>query len=571
MLVFLMALVFPGVARADVDDFTINNFTADYYLSKEDPQGSMRVVEKIDLFYNDFNHGILRAIPKKYKDNSLKLHINQISSPSGAPAKYTTYDDSGNTVLKIGDPDKTVTGQHSYTIDYTIHNVVTFYGNNDELYWDINGDEWKQPIEQVTARFHLPNGLTVGGQKCFAGGYGSNVENCKITTEGNKVIARTSRKLQPYETLTAVIALPKGYFAAPTFADWWLDNFGKVLAVALPPLAIGLWAFRRWHRHGKDLKGRGVIIPEYESPDKLTPAEVGILLNYKLDPRDISATIIDLAVRKYIRIIETNQKKLLKDKKTYEFEIIKFDWTELKPHEEKILSGIMAGEPAGKTVRVSLETLKGSFYKVIQNLQSSLPKDMTKAGYFPTNPRHAGSGMYIAAGVSLFLAFLVTNWLSVGLVIAAVLVALLALLMPRRSAQGVGAYDAVKGLKLYMEMAEADRIKMMQSPNSPYAEKSGGPAQTVELFEKLLPFAIVLGVENEWAKQFEDIYRTPPDWYNGNWTTFNALYFTSSLNNSVSAMGSSFNPPSSSSGSGFSSGGGGFSGGGGGGGGGGGW
>jgi uncharacterized membrane protein len=133
----------------------------------------------------------------------------------------------------------------------------------------------------------------------------------------------------------------------------------------------------------------------------------------------------------------------------------------------------------------------------------------------------------------------------------------------------VDAREKIKGLKLYLETAEKDRIAMLQSPDAPYAAKSSEPKKTVELFEKLLPFAIVLGVENQWAKQFESIYTTPPDWYSGNWGAFSAVYLASSLGGSMEAMGATFTPSGSSSSSGF--GGGGFSGGGGGGGGGGGW
>jgi hypothetical protein len=106
------------VAQAQgVNDFVINSFDADYTLTRNDPQGELRVVETIDVDFSAFNHGIERAIPKKYKDNSLGLHVNNIHSDTNAPAQYTTYSSNGNTVLRIGDPSRTVTGHQSYTID----------------------------------------------------------------------------------------------------------------------------------------------------------------------------------------------------------------------------------------------------------------------------------------------------------------------------------------------------------------------------------------------------------------------------------------------------------------------
>jgi len=168
MLVALF-LIAPHKASASVQDFTINDFSADYSINNADRQGEMHVVERINLTFTDFNHGILRAIPNSYKGLPLKLHVQNISSTSGAPTQFTTYGQNGNTVLKIGDPNRTLTGKQSYTIDYTVQNVITFYNDHDELYWDINGDQWPQPFEHVTARFHLAHGLSVNQSVCYTG------------------------------------------------------------------------------------------------------------------------------------------------------------------------------------------------------------------------------------------------------------------------------------------------------------------------------------------------------------------------------------------------------------------
>jgi len=550
--------------RADVNDFVIEDFVADYTLSKNDRQGELQVVEHIRVNFTDQNHGLLRAIPKSYKGHSLKLHIDQVSS-STAPAQYTTYTSNDNLVLKIGDPDRTVTGVHNYTIVYTVSNVVGFYDDHDELYWDINGDQWGQPFQHVTANIRLPNGLQSQEQACFAGSYGQNNKQCEIHKTDSGFTA-TASELGAYQTLTTVLAFPKGYFAAPTWIDWLHDYYVRILAIVVPSVIAGGWAFQRWWRSGRDLKGRGVIIPEYTPPDGLSAGEAGMIVDYRLDAKDVSAAIIDLAIRKYVRIIEKVEKKILKDKKTYEFELLRADFAELKSHEQKVLSDLFPNKTVGE--RVKLDSLNNKFYKTVQSLQESVPKDLTKAGYFTSNPKKAGNSLYVVGSVLLFVAFLVHSWISLGIGIGAAIVLIFALLMPKRSAHGVTAKENLEGLKMYMTVVEKDRIKMLQSPDAPYAEKSKAPEQTVELFEKLLPFAIVLGVENEWAKKFESIYTTPPDWYAGNWATFNAVYFTSSLNSSVSAMGTNFSPPSSSGSSGSS---GGSSGGGGGGGGGGGW
>lgn len=134
VLSLLVVFGLPGLATADVNDFTVRNFTADETLTRADRQGELHVIENIDVTFTDYNHGILRAIPQRYKNHSLQLHVNKVSSTSGAPSQYTTYTDNGNTVVKIGDPAKTVTGDQSYTIDYTLRNVISFYDDHAELY-----------------------------------------------------------------------------------------------------------------------------------------------------------------------------------------------------------------------------------------------------------------------------------------------------------------------------------------------------------------------------------------------------------------------------------------------------
>jgi uncharacterized membrane protein len=199
-------------------------------------------------------------------------------------------------------------------------------------------------------------------------------------------------------------------------------------------------------------------------------------------------------------------------------------------------------------------------------VQNSIPKTLAARGYFSHDPTSAGTIGYVLGiliiGGSFFL-IPVSIVMLVGVAVAGLITLLFAKLMPSRTAQGARAKDAAEGLKLYLNTAEKDRIAMLQSPDSPYAPKTDEPTKTVELFEKLLPYAMVLGVEKEWAKQFEGIYTTPPDWYGGNWSTFNAIYLADSLNDSMGAMNSSFAAPSSS-GSGGSAGGGGGGGGGGG-------
>lgn len=563
---FTLVLV-PGHARADVNDFTITAFTADYWLDNKDPQGSLRVKEEINVLFTDNNHGILRALPKSYNGQNLRTKFEKVTRPDGSTWPYTTYTENDNVVGKIGDPNQTVTGAQTFIVEYTMQNVVTFYGDRDELYWDVNGDQWQQPFENVTARFHMPDNLSVTDAICFSGAFGTNTQQCDVNRMDNTVFMTTTQRLDSYETLSGVIGFQKGYFTAPTFTDWVKDHALWLAGGLGLPLLIGSWAFRRWYRDGRDLKGRGVIIPEYSPPHNMSAAEAGALMDYKVDTKDISATIIDLAIRKYLRIVETKEKKLIRTATTYQFELLNPDFSTLKPYEQKVLQAIFPSQQVGEVT--DLSALKNKFYKEAQSIQKSIPEGLVTNGYLPRTASKATGSMMIFAAVLIGAAFFVRGPVGLGLAISGVIVGVFALLMPKRTATGVAAREQLLGLKLYLETAERDRIKMLQSPQAPFAPSRHAPKRTVELFEKLLPFAIIFGVEKQWAAQFKDIYTQPPDWYSGNWRTFNSVYLVSSLNSSVQAMGTGFSPPRSSSGSGLS--GGGFSGGGGGGGGGGGW
>ncbi|TAH35833.1 DUF2207 domain-containing protein [Candidatus Saccharibacteria bacterium] len=572
LLVVGLAAVFmfmPSIAHADVNDFTITDFSADYYLKQDDPQGTLDITERISVAFTDENHGIERAIPKKYEGQNQHIKIIKVQR-DGNTEPYTTYGSNGNEVLRIGDANQTITGAHVYTIDYRVVNVIKFTDNTDQLIWNTTGTEWRQPFYAVSARLHLPSNLVgkFSDAACFTGSYKSEARNCTVNQNGAEILYETNGSLAAGETMTFAGSFPVGTFTKPGLKDWWQEYGARLLQITLPPVIAFIVVYRYWRKHGKDLKGRGTIVPEYTPPDALRAAEADTINNFKPGTNAISATIIDLAIRKHLRVIESETNGILGFGKGKEYSFQKLPVPPndvLKPYENKILDGLFA---SGDIVKAS--GLRNQFYKTAEAVQKDIPDSLTQAGYFPRNPRKAGVALAVIASV-LFFSIMFYFWidwpLAVGVVISAIIVGFFSFLMPNRTQKGAAAKDALAGLKLYMETAEKDRIAMLQSPNAPYAAKTDAPQQTVELFEKLLPYAMIMGVEKEWAKQFERIYTTPPDWYNGNWAAFNTAYLVSSLNDSVGAMNSSFAAPASS-GSGS---GGGFSGGGGGGGGGGGW
>lgn len=570
----LVAVFVAPVAHADVNDFVIERFDADYTLSNSDRQGTLKVAETIDVNFSDQNHGILRAIPDHYKKHRLQMDVSEIKVDD-AKAPWTSYTSNGNTVLIIGDANKTLTGQHRYQINYTLHNVITFYDGHDELYWDINGDQWQQTAEQVAVALHLPDGLKLSSQQpvCYTGNFGSTDESCDVKVSKQLVSVETTGPLAGYQTMSIVAGFEKGYFASAA----WYETAGEYAATAakflVPFLLVAGTAFFHWRRYGRDPKGRRVIVPEYEAPDGLKAIEAGTIADFRTDNRDLTATIIDLAIRGYIKIIETvNDRKFLKDTRTYSLRLENTEFKGLEYFEKALLRAIFTRHEKGE--EIDLSALKYKLSATASTLQKEIKDGLVARGYLRRTPlsttlRFAGLLFVEFLAVIIFAIIFQGAAVILGIAAGTALAVVFIILLPSRTPKGVAAKESILGLKKYLEVAESERINKLQSPGAAYAAPSAEPKKTVELFEKLLPFAMVLGVEEKWAKQFVDIYRTPPDWYQGNWHTFNAIYLTQSINSGVqSNVNAAFSSPSSSGGSGFSGGG---SGGGGGGGGGGGW
>lgn len=566
----LLFLAAPA-ARADVNDFVIKRFDADYSLSRQDPQGELQIKETLQVDFSGQNHGILRAIPNRYKKHSLQLHIGDIKA-DGQAVPWSTYQSNGNTVLKIGDPNQTVTGQHIYEIQYQVRNVITFYDGHDELYWDINGDQWPQAAQEVSVALRLPEGLKLSQQKpvCYTGPFGSTEQACHITVSGDTVSAQATRQLTGYETMSIVAGFEKGYFRPATIFDTLGEYVATAIKFMIPLLLIGGTAAVHWRRYGRDPKGRRVIVPEYEAPNGLKPIEVGTIADFRTDNRDITAAVIDLAIRGYIKIIETTQaRKFRADVKSYAFRLENPSLDGLDQFEKTLLKGIFARYEKGE--EVDLGTLKYKLAATASTLKSAVNLSLTERGYFrktsfSTTLRFIGLifAEYLAV---IVLAIFAGTAVVVGIFAATAVFIIFLILLPSRTLQGVAAKESIMGLKLYLEIAEAERIKKLQSPDAPYAPQSAEPKKTVELFEKLLPYAVVLGVEEKWAKKFEDIYRAQPGWYEGNSHAFSAAYLASSIGGGVSSgVNAAFSSPSSSGSSGFSGGGAGGGGGGGGGG-----
>lgn len=578
-------------AQADTQNFTIQSFDADYYLSRNEHQaGELRVEETIVAEFPNYdqNHGILRAIPEKYQGHSVKLDVQSVTNESGAAYQYSTYKENDNLVIKIGDPNIYARGLTTYKISYTLRNIINFPDDatGNELFWNINGTQWSQPIRSITGRVFVPAGLAsslTGQQKCYTGTYGSTDSNCVITAhqeDGQSITTVTATNVAPGENASFVIGFndqtfQQGPEVAAEKRNFLILLVASIFFMLILPIITFISLYRKWRTEGRDPKGRGVIVPEYVSPKGLNVISSAYILDQATKPGALSAGIIEAAVQGYIKIHEVKTKKLIGSSTDYELEIIKSPST-LATEQQDLLTQLFNNNvTVGQTI--SIKSQSNKLHSAVTKIDAHLAQALTTAGYFKSNPAKARSrfigravGFFIA-GIILLIILPILFPIEIGLILSGVIALIFSIIMPARTEQGVATKEYLLGLKEYIALAEKDRIAYLQSPQG--AEKRhidpNNPKQQIKLFEDLLPYAILFGLEKDWAKQFNNLYTQPPTWYDGNINTFNAVYLASALGSMNSATNSAFTAPSSSSSSGF--GGGGFSGGGGGGGGGGGW
>ncbi|MEI7683143.1 MAG: DUF2207 domain-containing protein, partial [Candidatus Saccharibacteria bacterium] len=568
--VFIVLLASVGIAakaRAGVQDFTIGSFKADYFLqSRNDGVPTVKVDEVINANFPTINqnHGIFRAIPNTYKDQPIDLKIQSISNADGVLYPYTTSSTSSYKILKIGDAATYVDGPTSYHLVYSFKNPITFYSDHDEWYWDVNGTQWNQVFGQTSAVIHVPRDLVSklqDKQVCYTGTQGSTAQDCTITrteeSDGLAVTVRTEN-LPAGGNLSFVLSFKPGTFKVDKAAhqEKQIHNLIAIGAFFLLPVIVTVFMYRQWSKNGRDAKGRGTIVPQYVPLPNFNSLTSDVIIQQKLRNKAVTALIIELAVRGYISISEIQIDKLIGKKIDYELKLLKTP-DDLTAEERAVVDMVFSSNDLGSTVQLLAlkNTMSGDFLR----LSNSIPETLASRGYFKSNPvKVSKKYQSIASGILVGLVFfgfvlVARNGILGALVLGAALAALIMLIfshfMSARTATGVEALEYLEGLRMYMQLAEADRIRYLQSPEG--VRQWGDPKDPktkLKLFEKLLPFAIIFEMEKNWANEFADVYSSPPDWYHGNWTSFNTGYLIGSIStfNNVSQM--AFAPPSSSSG-----------------------
>jgi hypothetical protein len=619
-------------------DERINDYKSDITVART---GTLTVTETINVTSEgeQIVHGIYRDFPTTYTDKNgrtvrVRFDVLQVTL-DGHDEPYDVESIDAGKRIKIGDKDVTIDpGQHIFAITYETDRQIGFYKDYDELYWNVTGNFWMFPIDHAEAIIHLPPSAQIKQRAYYTGAAGSHDSFARVKSQtGNTIDIDTTVSLNENEGLTVAVGFSKGAVLPPTEAelraDFIRDNAGTIAAV-FGVLVLLIYFLVTWYEYGRDPK-RGTVIPLFAPPKDFSPAAVRFVWHMKYERKAFAASLIDMAVKGYLKIEQEGSIYTLRRTGKDAFE-----------------AGLSTGERAmGEKLFAGTDTLvlsqdnHDAVSGAISALKTTLSREDERV-YFINNTGWLTGGVAIliltactaavlsnapGGGAALLVPFagiavilgLIVHWMYVAwqsvtsgvgslmsnlwqaismtifgfiffgafgigfsdlasgfplisagaLAIGAVLCVVFYRLLKAPTLLGAKILDEIEGFRLYLNTAEKDRLEMLNPPQV-----------TPEVFEKFLPYAIALDCENTWSKKFEAEaaaagtvphtsggYYTPLWYSGGNYSNFGTGFATALGTSLAASAASAAVAPGSSSGSG----GGGFSGGGGGGGGGGGW
>jgi len=522
VLVLLVLLLLPAGGVFAVERIT--SFDARIEVRAD---ASIRVEEQIVYdFGEDERHGIFRTIPYSYQARvaTYRAEISDVvvTDAEGVVVPFEPADVKGSLLLKIGDPEATVTGAQTYVIRYTVSGPFLYFDEQDELYWNVTG-MWQTGIERASVLVDLPPGAPVLAARCFRGVRGGD-DACEseeqLVNEQQAGYHAEVQNLAAGEGFTFAVAFPKGVIAARTPKTWHDAPMVRPVdytPLALPVIVIALLGYL-WYTRGRDPEGRATVVTQFMPPEGVSPAVAGIVYNERIEPRELSAEIVRLAVEGHIRIHQLEERALIFTKTDYLFERV----SDSPPNDEiqatllsRLFDSSFEGEAtvAGGTVTgTRLSKMQHKFADARDELNGLFYEAVLADGYFVERPdlvRRAymiAGVATIAAGIASAVMLQEPFWIILGIAlgVSGLCIMLAGILMPARTRAGVRLKEHIEGFKRYLMVAEKERIAFHNAPE-----------RTPELFDRYLPYAMALGVERAWAEQFGDIYFEEPSWHTG--------------------------------------------------------
>lgn len=555
-LAFIISPVLPVKAQTAFDtpqEYMVKKFESEITIEKDT---SLTVFEKIEMYFPSEKHGIYRNIPFSYtvrgKTIQAAVNVLSVTDEKGNGYKYSLSKHTGSLQVKIGDPEVTISGTHTYYIKYKVNNVLRRYEDHDELYWNVTGHEWDTNIYEARAFVKSPY-AEILETTCFAGVFESTQTNCTHQSKKNEGHFTATKVISMGDDFTIVLRLSKKNtldfpgVVESKFQDL-INNWGYAAAV-LPFFVFGYM----WISRGRDKKYAGENI--YYKPEKeevitkplfyrehlpmvyspiqgLSPSEIGTIVDEKVDMHDIVAEITELARLGYLKIVKLEKDKFIGKDQEYLFVRLKEDASKLNEYQEylfgklfedtftdeatNILTKWLKKDPKAKEYVQSaldenvtaLSSLNRKFYEYLDPFRDLLYKSVTEKRVFDGRPDKVRQKwiflILLFDGLCLYLTFQFFNATGnvVPLLVAPVSFItsfFFAYAMPRRLAWGYSLYRQIKGLAYYVNVGKWHKE---------IAEKQ-------LFFAEMLPIAISLGIVDKFAKDMEGLGIRPPSYMSG--------------------------------------------------------
>lgn len=549
---------------------------------------TMRVTEQLTVRAEgiQIKRGILREFPTRYKNPwGLRYNVDFTVIEvlcDGKPVAYKLVQHMNGIKLYIGDEKYFVSpGSHTYRITYDTNRQIGFFDTHDELYWNVTGLGWKLIIQSVNARVHIP-GVMLNGDKVLAsmlhvegytGRFGAKGHDYTASVKADCVTEfATTRPLAAHEGLTIVVTWPKGIVTQPNNFWYYVRDNLHLLILFFALLVILFFYTWSYYRTRRQIK-YGAVIPLFHPPHEADPGSLRYMLNMGYDSKCFAANIVHMAVRGLVLIEQIPGSWVSKAryilKKRTDVNVVP---TDLEAH---FLRTAFSRSDTFALAQENQEYIAASGNLLSNNYERSYA-----IPYFRSNSEYTSIGGMITL-VALLGALLSAQeayydfWFWVFVIAQLIIHGIMYAILPTYTQAGQKFKEEVEGFKMFLVTTETERLKVIGTP----------PTKTPELFERYLPYAIALNVEEQWSQQFASVFKEleamgspyQPSWYYaGHQFLYSDLFFLShglggSLNEAVTTASQPISSSTSSPGSSSGSGGSGYSGGGGGGGGGGGW
>jgi len=505
ILLFMLAVASPA---AEARGFAIDSFVVSLQVNSD---ASLIVREDITFDFQGAHQGVFRTIPMRYDrggyEFALRLEGIGVYDESGAPLRHETAYPGRYVKIKAWVPGAVDT-KKTVTVVYRVRRGILTFEDHDELYWNATGDEWEAPIRAAEVFVKVPPSVAddVVRVVAYTGARGGGGQDYRLDRVERFWRFSTTRALRPREGITVAIGWPVGHVGRPSAMRRALWFFGDNWPLGLPLLAFfaGLLA---WWAYGRDPAVRRSVKPEYEPPPGLLPAEGGALVDEKAEPREVLATIVDLAVRGYLRIEQITTLGRRTDFVFHRLKPIAGD-ASLKQFELFVLAKIFGADWTLSTF--TLSEIRRDYDHTFPPIRDRLYRLMVEDNLFPAPPGRMRADWLIPGGALVAVAFVLPQWwpswldvygttLPVAIAASGVVLMVWSRFMARRTWVGAQTLAAVRGFQEFLERAEKDRLERM-------------PADTLHRF---MPWAIALGVTERWIFNFKGLKVAEPAWYTG--------------------------------------------------------